>query len=271
MQPQQHLLNSNEQSSRKKPSSRPSTASSSFAPHGADPISRAVASCGINHTLSCCTLLVAYDVKQLSPTLVLTAGVGIFVAFSLHVVPQRFASRIYGGAYAPVIDNLCTTSDLFTHAIDIFLITIIAYHLSPDLAFSPALASSPLLTFSFNQRLSLIDVSTERDLVSQKERDHGYEDVVENPYQRPTFSFPRRHWKAIFSSLRPSIPSPNVADEEAERVRNVRHCVTRLGNSTIDRRNTFIQHGRTDTLSPPTGPSQSNQPGSPAHPKAEFL
>ncbi|KAG1844005.1 hypothetical protein C8R48DRAFT_780463 [Suillus tomentosus] len=102
---------------------------------------RAVASCGINHTLSCCTLLVAYDVKQLSPTLVLTAGVGILVAFSLHVIPQCFASRIYGGAYALVIDDLCTTSDLFTHAIDIFLITIIAYHPLPDLAFSPALAS----------------------------------------------------------------------------------------------------------------------------------
>ena len=46
----------------------------------------------------------------------------------------------------------------------------------------------------------------ERDLASQKERDHGYEDVIEvqpyplltsrtnrfvqDPYQRPTFSFP---------------------------------------------------------------------------------
>ena len=53
----------------------------------------------------------------------------------------------------------------------------------------------------------------ERDLASQKERDHGYEDVIEvkpyplltsrtnrfvqDPYQRPTFSFPQRHWKAI--------------------------------------------------------------------------
>ncbi|KAG1815349.1 enhancer of polycomb-like-domain-containing protein [Suillus variegatus] len=91
------------------------------------------------------------------------------------------------------------------------------------------------------ERLSLINAAMERDLASQKERDHGYEDVVENPYQRPTFSFPRRHWKAIFSSSRPSTPSPNVADDEAERVRYVRHRVTRLGNSTIDRRDAFIQ------------------------------
>ncbi|KAG1850825.1 enhancer of polycomb-like-domain-containing protein [Suillus subalutaceus] len=91
------------------------------------------------------------------------------------------------------------------------------------------------------ERLSLINAAMERDLASQKERDHGYEDVVENPYQRPTFSFPRRHWKAIFSSSRPSTPSPNVAYEEPECVRYVRHRVTRLGNATIDRRDAFIQ------------------------------
>ncbi|KAJ8579381.1 hypothetical protein M405DRAFT_848265, partial [Rhizopogon salebrosus TDB-379] len=69
------------------------------------------------------------------------------------------------------------------------------------------------------ERLSLINAAMERDLASQKERDHGYEDVVENPYQRPTFSFPRRHWKAIFPSPRSSTPSSDVADEEQERVR----------------------------------------------------
>ena len=55
----------------------------------------------------------------------------------------------------------------------------------------------------------------ECDLASQKERDHRYKDVIEvqpyplltshtnwfvqDPYQleRPTFSFPQRHWKAI--------------------------------------------------------------------------
>ncbi|KAG2040570.1 enhancer of polycomb-like-domain-containing protein [Suillus americanus] len=102
------------------------------------------------------------------------------------------------------------------------------------------------------ERLSLINAAMERDLASQKERDHGYEDVVENPYQRPTFSFPRRHWKAIFSSSRPSTPSPNVADEEPECVRYVRHRVTRLGNAAIDRRDAFIQrygiHGDDSTF-----------------------
>lgn len=93
------------------------------------------------------------------------------------------------------------------------------------------------------ERLSLINAAMERDLASQKERDHGYEDVVENPYQRPTFSFPRRNWKAIYPS-HPSTSPPNVADQEADRVRYVRHRVTRLGNTTIDRRDTFMQrHG----------------------------
>ncbi|KAG1758564.1 enhancer of polycomb-like-domain-containing protein [Suillus occidentalis] len=91
------------------------------------------------------------------------------------------------------------------------------------------------------ERLNLIHATMERDLASQKERDHGYEDVVENAYQRPTFPFPRRHWKAIFSSSRLSAPSPNVADEEAECVRYVRHRITRLGNAAIDRRDAFIQ------------------------------
>jgi enhancer of polycomb-like protein len=115
---------------------------------------------------------------------------------------------------------------------------------------SPAVAAE--VSIRPKERLSLINAAIERDLASQKERDHGYEDVVENPYQRPTFSFPRRHWKAIFSSSRSSTPSPNVADEEPECVRYVRHRVTRLGNATIDRRNAFIQrygiHGDDSTF-----------------------
>jgi enhancer of polycomb-like protein len=115
---------------------------------------------------------------------------------------------------------------------------------------SPAVAAEA--SIRPKERLSLINAAIERDLASQKERDHGYEDVVENPYQRPTFSFPRRHWKAIFSSSRSSTPSPNVADEEPECVRYVRHRVTRLGNATIDRRNAFIQrygiHGDDSTF-----------------------
>lgn len=115
---------------------------------------------------------------------------------------------------------------------------------------SPAVAAEA--SIRPKERLSLINAAIERDLASQKERDHGYEDVVENPYQRPTFSFPRRHWKAIFSSSRPSTPSPNVADEEPECVRYVRHRVTRLGNAAIDRRNAFIQrygiHGDDSTF-----------------------
>ncbi|KAG1733571.1 hypothetical protein EDD22DRAFT_1011804 [Suillus occidentalis] len=70
------------------------------------------------------------------------------------------------------------------------------------------------------ERLNLIHATMERDLASQKEGDHRYEDVLENAYpsQRPTFPFPflRRHWKANFSSSRLSAPSPNVADEEAD-------------------------------------------------------
>ncbi|KAG2029889.1 hypothetical protein BDR03DRAFT_1017785 [Suillus americanus] len=62
------------------------------------------------------------------------------------------------------------------------------------------------------EHLRLINATMEHDLTSQTECDHGYEDVVENAYQRPTFPFPRRHWKAIFSSLRLSTPSPNIAD-----------------------------------------------------------
>jgi enhancer of polycomb-like protein len=115
---------------------------------------------------------------------------------------------------------------------------------------SPAVAAEA--SIRPKERLNLINAAIERDLASQKERDHGYEDVVENPYQRPTFSFPRRHWKAIFSSSRSSTPSPNVADEEPECVRYVRHRVTRLGNAAIDRRNAFIQrygiHGDDSTF-----------------------
>jgi len=108
------------------------------------------------------------------------------------------------------------------------------------------------------ERLSLIDAAIERDLASQKERDHGYEDVVEvkpcplltsstnqfvqNPYQRPTFSFPQRHWKAIFpESSSSSKPSPNVANKEPERIRYVRHRLTRLGNAALDRRDALMR------------------------------
>jgi hypothetical protein len=72
--------------------------------------------------------------------------------------------------------------------------------------------------------------------------DHGYEVVVEvksyqphassinpfeqNPYQRPTFSFPQRHWKAIFPSPRSSTPSLEVPDEEQERVLYIRPRLT---------------------------------------------
>jgi enhancer of polycomb-like protein len=77
---------------------------------------------------------------------------------------------------------------------------------------SPAIAVEA--SIQPKERLSLINLAMERNLASQKERDHRYEDVVEvksyqphalstnlfvqNPYQRPMFSFPRRHWKAIF-------------------------------------------------------------------------
>ncbi|KAG1841176.1 hypothetical protein C8R48DRAFT_781486 [Suillus tomentosus] len=63
------------------------------------------------------------------------------VVHGASAINLRFTSHIYGEPYAPVIDELRTTSDLFTaHAIDIFLVTIIAYYLSPAFAFSPALS-----------------------------------------------------------------------------------------------------------------------------------
>ncbi|KIK32088.1 hypothetical protein CY34DRAFT_19302 [Suillus luteus UH-Slu-Lm8-n1] len=109
------------------------------------------------------------------------------------------------------------------------------------------------------ERLNLIHATMERDLASQKERDHGYEDVVEVRLQAvhsssaylfvlecssestPNISISATSLEGIFSSSRLSAPSPNVADEEAECVRYVRHRITRLGNAAIDRRDAFIQ------------------------------
>ncbi|KAJ8588901.1 hypothetical protein M405DRAFT_862573 [Rhizopogon salebrosus TDB-379] len=91
--------------------------------------------------------------------------------------------------------------------------------------------------------LSLIDAAMERDLASQKERDHRYEDVVENPYQRPMFSFPQRHWNAIFPSLRSSTPSSDVADEEQESVTAMLHLIVELVCASVG--------GLIKTMSPP--------------------
>ncbi|KAF8833651.1 hypothetical protein BDN67DRAFT_1017312 [Paxillus ammoniavirescens] len=49
------------------------------------------------------------------------------------------------------------------------------------------------------ERLSPINMAIERDLAQRKERDHDYDDVVENPYQRPTLPgpYPCHYWKLI--------------------------------------------------------------------------
>jgi enhancer of polycomb-like protein len=59
--------------------------------------------------------------------------------------------------------------------------------------------------------------------------------------QRPTFSFPRRHWKANFPSPRSSTPSLEVPDEEQERVRYIRPRLTRLGDAVLDRRDALVR------------------------------
>ncbi|KIJ67208.1 hypothetical protein HYDPIDRAFT_25680 [Hydnomerulius pinastri MD-312] len=95
------------------------------------------------------------------------------------------------------------------------------------------------------ERLSLINAAIERDLTRRKERDHGYEDVVENPYQRPALPYPRRHWKPMPSSSRISTsPEPDREDEEgvkSEHVRYLRRRFTRLGGTMLDRRDAFMQ------------------------------
>ncbi|KAH7886603.1 enhancer of polycomb-like-domain-containing protein [Phlebopus sp. FC_14] len=93
------------------------------------------------------------------------------------------------------------------------------------------------------ERLSLINAAIERDLTRRKERDHGYEDVVENPYQRPTLPFPRRHWKSIPLSSRssPSTDGEDDGESRSEHIRYLRRRFTRLGGTMIDRRDAFMQ------------------------------
>lgn len=64
---------------------------------------------------------------------------------------------------------------------------------------------------------------------------------LQNSYQRPTYPFPRRHWKAILSS-QPVASSPDGEDEDMkpEHVRYLRWRVTRLGGLMLDRRDAFI-------------------------------
>ncbi|KAL4080474.1 enhancer of polycomb-like-domain-containing protein [Scleroderma citrinum] len=92
------------------------------------------------------------------------------------------------------------------------------------------------------ERLSHINASIERDLARRKERDHGYEDVVENPYQRPTLPYPRRHWKCMPASSQSTSPSENAdEDRNSEHIRYLRYRLTRLGGIMLDRRDAFIQ------------------------------
>ncbi|KAF9221104.1 hypothetical protein BS17DRAFT_797325 [Gyrodon lividus] len=95
------------------------------------------------------------------------------------------------------------------------------------------------------ERLSLINAVIERDLTRRKERDHGYEDVVENPYQRPTHPYPRRYWKLVPSSSQTSASS--TLDPEGDEDAGPAHCrylrrrLTRLGGIMLDRRDAFVQ------------------------------
>ncbi|KAF8127863.1 enhancer of polycomb-like-domain-containing protein [Boletus edulis] len=99
------------------------------------------------------------------------------------------------------------------------------------------------------ERLGLINAAIERDLTRRKERDHGYEDILENSYQRPSFPYTRRYWKAI-----PPLPRPSSADADSEErgnehLRYLRRRVTRFGNTTVDRRDAFCRrHGFSPTL-----------------------
>ncbi|KAF9242838.1 enhancer of polycomb-like-domain-containing protein [Melanogaster broomeanus] len=95
------------------------------------------------------------------------------------------------------------------------------------------------------ERLNLINAAIERDLAQRKERDHGYEDIVENPYQRPTLPYPRRYWKLVPSSSQMSASStPDTEEDEdagPEHVRYLRRRLTRLGGTMLDRRDAFMQ------------------------------
>ncbi|KAG6329589.1 hypothetical protein ID866_9500, partial [Astraeus odoratus] len=106
---------------------------------------------------------------------------------------------------------------------------------------SPVIAAEAVIRPK--ERLSLINAAMDRDLARRKERDHGYEDIVENPYQRPTLPYPRRHWRAMPSSSRTSV-SPdgeNDDDTKSESVRYLRYRFTRLGGVALDRRDAFMQ------------------------------
>ncbi|KAH7923575.1 hypothetical protein BV22DRAFT_1015104 [Leucogyrophana mollusca] len=93
------------------------------------------------------------------------------------------------------------------------------------------------------ERLSMISAAMDRDLLRKKERDHGYEDVTENAYQRPAFPTHRRLWKAIHSSRTSASPP---LDEEGDmdsdsHVRYLRLRHTRTGGAAVDRRDAFLQ------------------------------
>ncbi|KAH0835627.1 enhancer of polycomb-like-domain-containing protein [Lanmaoa asiatica] len=92
------------------------------------------------------------------------------------------------------------------------------------------------------ERLSLINAAIERDITRRKERDHGYEDILENPYQRPSLPYTRRYWKVIPPFVRPSgssLPDTEVEERGLEHLRYLRRRVTRSGNTMVDRRDAF--------------------------------
>ncbi|KAI9463887.1 enhancer of polycomb-like-domain-containing protein [Boletus coccyginus] len=97
------------------------------------------------------------------------------------------------------------------------------------------------------ERLNLINAAIERDLTRRKERDHGYEDILENSYQRPSVPYTRRFWKAVPPSGRPSgssSSSDNGGERAFEHLRYLRRRATRSGNTMVDRRDAFCRtHG----------------------------
>ena len=113
------------------------------------------------------------------------------------------------------------------------------------------------------ERLNLINAAIERDLTRRKERDHGYEDILEvslfdlflrtfwrnvfqNSYQRPSVPYIRRFWKAVPPSGRPSGPSAadNGGERAFEHLRYLRRRATRSSNTMVDRRDAFCRtHG----------------------------
>ncbi|KAI6012212.1 enhancer of polycomb-like-domain-containing protein [Pisolithus marmoratus] len=107
-------------------------------------------------------------------------------------------------------------------------------------AASPVLAAEAVIRPK--ERLTLINATMERDLARRKERDHGYEDVMECAYQRPSLPYSRRHWKSM-SSLSRATPSQSRDDEDAkpEHVRYLRHRLTRLGGVMLDRTDAFMR------------------------------